>query len=257
MDAGLGDNNPPTDQDAFLFELRSRHAPLLRRRTELLDAAERAPATIADADSAGQAADFIKQLTAHEKLANRTRADEKAPYLERGRWVDGFFRNAALAGIGDVKKAIANRLTAYQRREAERERRRREEEERREREEAERARQEAEAKAAAAETEEELDAAVAAEEDAAAAQERAEQAERATQTGAADLSRQHTAAGTVASLRTTVKCTAFSRGALDLEALRPYLSVDSIEKAIRAYIRAGGRELRGATIEEVSESRVA
>ena len=253
----VASNNPPSDKSVFVDTLQSRHGALLERSTELLEAAKRVPETVGDAETAGKLADFFKQLSMHSKAVNKSRTEEKAVYLERGRWVDSFFNEIVIQGIPDTINTMKARLTAYQRREAERERRRREEQERREREEAERARQEAEAKAEAAETDDDLDAAVAAEEDAAAAQERAEQAERATQTGAADLSRQHTAAGTVASLRTTVKCTAFSRGALDLEALRPYLSVDSIEKAIRAYIRAGGRELRGATIEEVSESRVA
>ena len=149
------------------------------------------------------------------------------------------------------------RLTAYQRKVAEEERRRRQEEERRQREEAERARRDAEARAAAAQTEEDLEAAVQAEADADEAQAQAERAERATEAGAADLSRQHSASGTVASLRTSWKCTEWRRRDLDLNALREHFADADIEKAIRGFIRAGGRNLSGAQIEEESVSRVA
>ncbi len=256
MNTGIGGNNPPSDEQAFLSELAGRHNPLLERLQELTDAAGRVPETVEDAETAGKLADFIKQLTAHEKRADKARTDEKAPYLERGRWVDGFFKTTVVVGIADIKKTMTGRLTVYQRKEAEKERQRREEEERRQREEAERARREAEEKAATAQTEEDLEDAVQAEEAADAAQAEAERAERAAQTGAADMSRQHSEAGTVASLRTMVKCTAWSRPELELNALRIYFADADIEKAIRAFIRDGGRELRGATIEEVSESRV-
>lgn len=257
MNTGLGHNAPPTDETVFLTELEARNGPLLERRTALLEAGERVPETIEDEETAGKAADFIKQLGAHEKAANKARTGEKEPYLERGRWVDGFFKGAAVDGIAALKKTMTQRLTVYQRKVAEEERKRREEEERRQREEAERKRREAEEAAKAAETEEDLGAAIQAEEEAAAAAAEAERAERAAQAQASDLSRQHSSAGTVASLRTVTKCTGFDHAVVDLGALRHHLSRDCIEKAIRGYIRAGGRELRGATIEEVSETRVA
>lgn len=252
-----GHNNPPSDKEVFLSELEGRHGALLSRRTELLDAAKRAPETIEDATVAGKAADFIKQLTSHEKAADRARTDEKAPYLERGRWIDAWFKGPVVTGIAEVKRSITQRLTAYQRKVAEEERRRREEEERRQREEAERARREAEERAQAAQTDADLDAAIQAEAEAAEAQAEAERAERATRAAPADLSRQHSEAGTVASLRTSWKCTGFDPATVDLEALRLHFSPADLDKAIRGFIRAGGRELRGAAIEEVAETRVA
>ena len=256
MNADIGDNNPPSDEQAFLSELESRSGPLIERRDELLASAKRAPETIEDAATAGVLADFIKQLTAHEKTAETTRTDEKAPYFERGKWVDGFFKTTAVAGIAAVKATAIARLTAYQKKVAEQERLRREEEERQRREEAERARREAEERAQAAETEDDLDVAVLAEEEAAEATARAEKAERAAQAGTADLSRQHSSAGTVASLRSSWQCTVWSRNGLDLDALRDHFAEADIQKAIRSFVRAGGRELSGATIEEVSTSRV-
>ena len=256
MDAGPGHNLPPSDETVFIAEIEARHEKMLDRRKALLEAAERAPETIEDEATAGRAADFIKQLTAHEKDADRTRTSEKAPYLERGRWIDGFFKTAAVAGIAELKRTMTGRLTAYQRKVAEEERRRRMEEERRQREEAERKRREAEEAARAAQTEADLDAAVQAEQEAAEAKALADRAERDAQAGAADLSRQHSDAGTVASLRTSWKCTAYDLATVDLESLRRYFPRADIEKAIRGFIRGGGRELRGAAIEEVQEARV-
>ena len=255
-DPGIGHNVPPDDEQAFMFELQSRHGQLLDRRSDLLSAAERAPETVADDDTAGRAADFIKQLTAHEKAANKARTDEKEAYLLRGRWVDGFFKTSAVAGIAEVKKAMTDRLTAYQRKVAEEERRAREEAERKAREEAEQAAREAAEKAKAIETEVELDAAVEAEAAAKEAAEKAREAEAARDAKPADLSRQRSISGTTASLHTSWQCTSFSRADLDLNALRPYLPEDAIAKAIRGYIRAGGRTLAGATIEQVSQTRV-
>ena len=256
MNADIGGNNPPSDERAFLSELESRSGALIERRDELLASAKRAPETIEDAATAGVTADFVKQLTAHEKTAETERTSEKAPYFERGKWVDIFFKTTAVAGIAAVKATATARLTTYQRKAAAAERRRREEEERARREEAERVRREAEAKAAAAETEEELDAAVEAEEEAAEKQALAERAGRATQAGTADLSRQHSSSGTVASLRSSWQCTAWRRSKLDLDALRTHFSDAELQKAIRGFVRAGGRDLSGATIEEVTGSRV-
>ena len=257
MDGIIGHNQPPSDEEAFRSELASRHTGLLERRTELEQAAARAPLTIEDAETAGRAADFIKQLASHESAAEKARKGEKEPYLQRGKWVDAFFKTAAVAGIAAIKKTMTDRLTAYQRKVAEEERRRRREREQREREEAERARREAEDRAAAARTDADLEAAVQAEQEADEAEARAERAERATEAGAADLSRQHSASGAVASLRTSWKCTSWRRRDLDLNALREHFADADIEKAIRGYIRAGGRVLGGAAIEEVEESRVA
>ena len=271
MDAGPGHNLPPSDESVFIAELESRHGDLIGRRDQLVEASGRAPETIEDAETAGKAADFIKQIVAHEKASDRARKDEKEPYLERGRWTDNWFKNVSIAGLAGIKRTVTDRLTAYQRRAAEEERqrrlaeeRRRQEEARRAAEEAERQRREAEEAARAAQTEADMEDAIRAEEAAAAAARQAEErkaeeerAARRASESAADLSRQHSAAGTVASLRTSWKCTAYDPATVDLEALRHHFGRPELEKAIRGFIKAGGRDLRGAAIEEVSEARVA
>lgn len=270
MNAGPGHNLPPSDESVFLSELQGRHGELLDRRKALVEAADRVPTALTSSEEADKAANFIKQIITHEKTADSARTDEKGPYLERGRWVDGFFKTTAIEGVAAVKKTVNDRLTAYQRKVAEDERRRRQEEERRQREEAQRVAEEAERQrrvaeeaAKAVETEADLEAALQAEEEAAVAKRRLEEtraaeerASRRAEAPAADLSRHRTSAGAVSSLRSSWKCTDYDPATVDLNALRLHFSPADIQKAIRGFIRAGGHELRGATIEEVQEARV-
>ena len=46
------------------------------------------------------------------------------------------------------------------------------------------------------------------------------------------------------------------RDALDLSTLRPFLPLDALEKAVRGFIRAGGRELKGVRIFENTATSV-
>ena len=60
----------------------------------------------------------------------------------------------------------------------------------------------------------------------------------------------------MSSLRTRWVGELDNKAELDLEALRPYLGVDLLQKAINAFVAAGGRELKGANIFEKSEAVV-
>ena len=46
------------------------------------------------------------------------------------------------------------------------------------------------------------------------------------------------------------------RATIDLRALRPFIPMDGLERAVRAFIDAGGRELRGVDIFEDDKTRV-
>ena len=46
------------------------------------------------------------------------------------------------------------------------------------------------------------------------------------------------------------------RASLDLEALRFHIPADGLEKAVRSFIKAGGRELRGTRIFETTAATV-
>jgi len=66
----------------------------------------------------------------------------------------------------------------------------------------------------------------------------------------AELSRTRGDLGSVSSLRTDWVHDEVNRATIDLEALRPHLPAEAIDQAIRSFIRAGGRELRGTRIYE-------
>lgn len=247
--AELGHNRAPDDADPLRERLADEHASITDRRDELLAAVERVPEVIEDDDTAGRAADFIKQLTACHKNAESTRVAEKEPYLAASRAVDGWFKKIT-EPLAKAKKTVEARLTVYQRKKADEERRAREAAERQAREAAEKARKEAEERAAALAEESDLDAAVAAEEAANHAAEAAAEAERAADAKAAELSRTRGDYGAVASLRTHWTFRDLDRDKIALEPLRQHIPTDAFEKAVRSYIRAGGRELAGVVIYE-------
>lgn len=242
-------NMPPSDAEILSERLNGKYSDTLKRRDELLASAARAPAEVADEGAAGKFADLVKLLSACTKNAEAERVAEKEPHLAAGRSVDGFFR-----GITDplaaAKKTLEQRLTVFQRKKAEAERRRREEEEQRQREEAAKLAREAAARADALTNEEDLTAAIAAEEAAKQAQADAAKAQREAAAKPAELSRSRSDIGSVASLKTFWDFEDLNRDAVDLEALRQHLPLAAIETAIRSFVKAGGRELRGARIFE-------
>lgn len=247
-------NNPPADADPLRERLAADHEPILSRADELLAAFQRVPAEI-DADTAGKASDYVKMVAASIKDLDRIRVSEKEPYLAGGRTVDGFFK-APVDKLEKVKREVEARLQKHLRAVAEAERRRREEAERLAREEADRKRREAEAAAAEIATAKQLDDAVAKEE--AARQADADAARAAQQADAkpADLARTRSDYGSLATLRTSWAFKDLDRATLDLDALRQHLPADGLEKAVRSFIKAGGRQLRGCTIFEAETAVV-
>lgn len=231
--------------------LREDNAALVARKDELLAAFERAPEDVADDETCGKMQDFMKQVDAAKKHAEKLRVDVKEPYLNAGRICDGFFKTIT-DPLDKVKKTLTARVTVFLRKKEDEERRRRQEEERRAREEADRAAREAAEAAAKLASEQDLDDAIAAEDAAKRAAEDAAKAAKEAEAKAAELSRTRGEFGSVGSLRTawTHDEQSLDRKTLDLEALRQHLPEDALHKAVRSYIRAGGRELRGVRIFE-------
>lgn len=253
----LRHNNPPPDLlvgETLREKLQDDHGDLLRRRDDLLEAATRVP-PIVDDDIAGKVSDFIKQLTALAKTAEAKRTDAKEPYLEGGRNIDGFFKSIT-DPVGKAKQFVERRLTEYLREKEAQARREREEQQRLAREAAERARAEAEAKAKALADEQSLSAAIEAEKAAETASADLVKAEQAADVKAAELSRTRGEYGSVASLRTQWVFDEINRETIDLEALRHHLPTAALETAVRSFIKAGGRELRGTTIYETTIANV-
>ena len=253
--ATIGDNMPPANADPLRDRLAETHAALLKRRDELLSGADRAPAEISDEDTAGKVADFIKQIAACIKNTDTHRVAEKEVYLAGGRTVDGWFKKIA-DPLTEAKGKIEARLTVYQRHKADKERRAREEAEQVAREEADRAAKAAAEAEAAIKAAPDLQAAIVAEAAAAQAAANAEKAKKAAEAKPAELSRTRGDYGAVASLHRFWDFADLDRATLDLEALRQHLPADALEKAVRAFIKAGGRELRGTRIFENTETKV-
>ena len=244
-------NNPPDELALLRERLEESNAPLLKRAEELLAAADRLPEIDGDA-TAGKVADYIKLVGAAIKTGETARTSAKEPHLAAGRAVDTFFKARVTDPLDALKRNVERRLTAYlQAKEAER-RRAAEEEARRVREESEaraRAAQEAEARGATHEAAAAMDAAVAKEAEANSA---AEQAAAKP----SELSRTRGEVGSVASLRQVWKGEIVSRQDLDIEALRPYLPIAALETALNGFVKAGGRELRGARIYQHTSAAV-
>lgn len=253
----LGDNKPPADLlvgDSLRDKLRDENYELIQRRDQLLDASTRIP-PITDDDVAGKVSDYIKQLSALVKASETNRTGAKEPYLEGGRNVDGFFK-AITDPVEKVKTDTQRKLTTYLREKEEAARRARQEEERLAREAAEAARKEAERLAADAADAAGLDSAIGAEKAAEAAQADLVKAERASDVKPAELSRTRGEYGSMSSLRTQWVFDEVNRDEIDLETLRFHLPSDGIEKAIRSFIKAGGRELKGTRIFETTAAVV-
>lgn len=261
---GIGDNNPPPDAEILRDRLAEQYAHLPRRRDELLAGLLDVPAVISDDDEAGKASDLIKMMTACRKVAEAGKDAEKAPIIESGNVIMGFF-----AKIRDpLEKALKDldaRMTKFGREKAERERRTREEEARAVEAEAKRLRDEAAFKASLLEeiakigandiVDVALGAAVTAEELARQAGGDAVVAQRAATVKAAELSRTRGSYGSVSSLQTFWDFSDFNRETLDLAALRAHLPEEALRQALRSFIRAGGRTIAGATIFENTRSQ--
>ncbi len=252
--ASLGHNSGAM-ADSLRDDLTEKHASTRARAAELLAAAERVPANIDSDDLAGKVGDFIKQITACSKAADAARVAEKEPHLAAGRVVDGFFK-AIIDPLDTAKKNIERRLTTYLREKAEAERRERERIAAEERARAEAARRAAEEAERKARDEASLQAAIVAEEQRKQAEADAERARKASEAKAAELSRNRGDYGSVASLKTYWDFSDLDRAALDLETLRPHIPTDALEKAVRSFVKAGGRELRGVNIFQNTQAAV-
>lgn len=246
--SNIGDNLPP-ESTPIQARLNESYQTLAARRDQLLDAMERVPEDIKDEELAGKAGDFTKQISAAIKDATAGRVKEKEFFLEGGRQVDGWFKQV-IEPLDEAKKAVLARLTDYQKGKEAQERKEREHAEKLAREEAARLERIALEAAEAVKNEESLVSAVGAEEAAKAAHQAQQAAGREAHAKAAELSRTRGQHGSVASLRSKWTGEITDRAILDLNALRQHIHEEALQKAIRSFVKAGGRELTGARIWE-------
>lgn len=135
-------NKPP--EDPYLDRLKESHAGLADEAADLELEALELPEKVNTEEEAQKVTDFVAKAKKLTRRTEKTREEEKEPWLSRGRTVDGFFKRLAAPIDARVTRLQAD-LNAYARAKAERERAERQERERLERAEAERQRQEAEA----------------------------------------------------------------------------------------------------------------
>ena len=249
---GIGANHPPSDEEILRQKLEEKSCDLRRRYDDLIASLERMPAVCESDDMAGKMGDMAKILSACEKEFEAQREAEKKPYLNLGRAVDSFYR-AYSDGLEAGKKKVLARLQPFLRKKEEEARRAALEESRRQREEAERLAQEAASLAAAKMTQA---AAETINEAARLDDEAARAARKAEETKASEFARTRGSYGSVATLGTKWVGEIISRDELDIVRLLPYLSLDSLQKALNAYVKAGNRELKGARIFEDKVARV-
>ena len=223
--AGIGDNLPPDPMDPVqtAIRLESTHAKIFARADELKASVARMPDEIEDEAVAAKFTDTGAMVNACRKAADAARAAEKAPFLAGGKQIDAHFRSP-LALLDDLKKLIQIPLTNFQIKKEREERRRLE---------AQREAAEAAAKKAEEEAVDEIDL-----EEAVAAEDEAHVAAKATEASTADLSRSRGEYGGVSSLTKRWVHTIENRSQIPLERLRPYLTDEMIDKAIRGLIRA-------------------
>lgn len=250
METTLGHNNPPSDEEALRSSLAERNAKLLERADKLTEAVERIPAECLDDTTAGNIGDTIKMIMDAHKALEAQRVNEKAPYLKLERAVDGFFK-VTLDRLMQAKQKAQKPLDVWMQKKAEEERQRRLAE-------ADRLRKEAEAKAAQAIAEEQARMQAQAETtfvDARVTDEKAQAMQQAAQAKPAELAKTR-GMGSLTSLRTRWVGEVLDTKTLDLEALRPHLHPEALQKAVNSFVAAGGRNLRGASIYEKTESVV-
>lgn len=243
----MSSNYPPIDANPIRDRLIETYPDLLQRAEDLIAAAGRVP-VIDDDEIAGRVGDFSKQVQAHVKLIETTRVNEKEPYLAGSRAIDGYF-----TPVKDrLEKALApvrQNMTSYLRMKESAERQKREAEARAKREEADRLAKEAmEREAETRRSTELMQQAAEAETVAATIEQRVEAATPA------DLARTRGDHGSVSTLQRFWTFRDLDRAELDLNALRHHLPADALEKAVRSFIKAGGRELRGVEIYQKEEA---
>lgn len=224
------------------------------------------PSTIDDDDISGRWQDVVKAIDASIKNIEADRVATKEPYLQAGRVIDGFFGDLK-ARASRTRAAVANPIEAYLIRKRNAERARLEEEAHRARLEEERKRREALAAEEAARklaerrkpnaaSEKRIEAAVAAQEAEIAAAEAALNDELARQNSASLARTRSTEGGSLGTLGDSWDVEIIDISKLPAAELWPYIPAKAKEQAARAFVRAGGRQLRGARIYRATKLQV-
>ena len=235
--AQIGGNNPPPEyvDDEFI--------KLAERGKLLADAGTRIP----KADEEGAAdklAIFMKQCKEFQKLADKWRKDTKAPFIKAGKDIQNLgveLQNIVLDSMGVASKEL--NIIAKKRAEEEAERQRlAREEERKAQEEADRLAREAE------------------ESNDAIAKAQAKQAEKdlkaATKTAKAQKTNVKTEDGAQVVFKKVWDFDILDLNKIPVSILRKYLGDAAFEKAIRAAVKDGQRDIKGVKIYQKDQQSI-
>lgn len=237
---GMGGNTPPLTE-----LLTEQYADLLRDAEELVASAGRAPRIVADDDTLGKFGKLVVQIRNVTRRVEAAHKTEKEPYLSGGRAVDGFFK-AIIARMAEAAAGLERVQSAYV---AAKEVKIRQEQ----REAEELARAETEARLQAAQQAQASGDEAGAKRALASAVEAeavADNAAALAEARPADLVRTYATSGNVVSSQERWEFEITSRAEIPLEAIRAFIRPAEIESAVKAFVKAGGRELKGVRIYE-------
>lgn len=244
--AVVGGNNPPSLTEV----LAERHKALFELVEPLAVRANKLPKTIATEEENFDFGEVIKDASAAFRKIEDTRVAEKDPFLKAGREVDDLFRGPK-ERLDKIVKALSDRADAYAHQKKLEARRQAEEEERKLRVEEERKRRAAEMEADFGYTEE----ADAATNEADTLAFRAAQAAETSTARAADLTRTRSSGGMLATASDKWDFRVADWSKVDINALRPFLAVEALEKAIRQHIRIHKSSMPIAGVEFVEATK--
>lgn len=255
----IGHNNPPSEIDIVTAKLVALESAIKKK---LADVPPCFNLQDDDEKGAGQITEAVKSFSHIKREVESAHKAAKAPYLECGKACDAWKREQE-ALIDALRKPYEDSLKSFLSRKEDRARIALAEREAAARAEAmalaEQARMEAESLVAEAAdshsipdtANELLTAAIHKEQEANMLQSHAEMVK------SNDLAKVRAAHGAASASQSTVwSGEVESYITIDLEPLRPYLSRDAIDKAVKAYAKDGGRELRGAKIFQTTKLNV-
>jgi hypothetical protein len=105
--AGIGHNQPPTDQEIFIAKLEETYAQLPTAYADLERERRKLPKEVTSQAHVDAITAFAVKCGRLAQDAERTRVMVKAPYLEREKWIDGWFND-----IKALAKASMDQTTA-------------------------------------------------------------------------------------------------------------------------------------------------
>jgi len=247
-------HNQPDPRPAILDRLTMDYAAVAATVSEHQAAALDMPLVVLTKSGHDAVADLIAKMRGTYKTIEASRVSEKDPYLKSERAVDGYF-DPLKDRLKTTADDLTERVQAYLRAKAAEERARREAEAAEERRKEEAALAEQMRRLAAAEEArrrdyKELHESRAAEAAATAtdAGTRAAELEASAEVKPAELARTRSDKGTLSTLKSEWTHQTEDIAAVPLDVLRPYIPTETIEKAIRAYVKVGGRQLTGVRI---------